>query len=82
VRTRPRQLRSLRHRRRLPNLHFYHGLSAHTHNLQTTGLASVLLIEDEAEAPQVFARQRIAYDCQAALLPRGTDAWGDRRRSL
>ena len=54
---------------------FTSGLSAHTHNLQTTGLASVLLIEDEAEAPQVFARQRIAYDCQAALLPRGTDAW-------
>lgn len=54
---------------------FTSGLSAHTANLQTTGLASVLLIEDEAEAPQVFARQRISYDCRATLLPRGTDAW-------
>ncbi|WP_017298430.1 HugZ family protein [Nodosilinea nodulosa] len=54
---------------------FTSGLSTHTHNLQTTGLASVLLIEAEAEAPQVFARQRITYDCQAQCLPRGTEAW-------
>lgn len=54
---------------------FTSGLSAHTANLQTTGLASILLIEDEAAAPQVFARQRITYDCRASLLPRGTAAW-------
>ncbi len=54
---------------------FTSGLSAHTDNLRTTGLAGVLLIEDEAEAPQVFARQRLSYDCQAALLPRGTSTW-------
>lgn len=55
---------------------FTSGLSAHTSNLQTAGRASVLLIEDEAAAPQVFARQRITYDCQASLLPRSADAWG------
>lgn len=54
---------------------FTSGLSAHTQNLQKTGLASVLLIEDEAEAGQIFARQRITYGCQARLLPRGTAAW-------
>jgi heme iron utilization protein len=54
---------------------FTSGLSAHTANLQAAGQASVLLIEDEAAAPQVFARQRISYDCRAALLPRGTDTW-------
>ncbi|HSM83007.1 MAG TPA: pyridoxamine 5'-phosphate oxidase family protein [Nodosilinea sp.] len=54
---------------------FTSGLSAHTHNLQTTGVAAVLLIEDEADTPQVFARQRISYGCRAALLPRGTTAW-------
>ncbi len=54
---------------------FTSGLSAHTANLQTTGMASILLIEDEADAPQVFARQRITYDCQARLLPRATAAW-------
>ncbi|MGB3137287.1 MAG: pyridoxamine 5'-phosphate oxidase family protein [Nodosilinea sp.] len=54
---------------------FTSGLSAHTRNLQTTGTASVLLIEDEAEAAQVFARQRINYDCLARLWPRGTSDW-------
>ncbi|MGB3202260.1 MAG: pyridoxamine 5'-phosphate oxidase family protein [Nodosilinea sp.] len=54
---------------------FTSGLSAHTENLHNTGLASVLLIEDEAEASQVFARQRITYDCQAQLLTRGTSDW-------
>ncbi|WP_035991118.1 HugZ family protein [Leptolyngbya sp. KIOST-1] len=54
---------------------FTSGLSAHTQNLHTTGLASVLLIEDEAAAVQVFARQRITYDCRAEILPRGTAAW-------
>lgn len=54
---------------------FTSGLSAHTQNLQTSGSASVLLIEDEAEANQVFARQRITYDCQAQLLTRGTSDW-------
>lgn len=54
---------------------FTSGLSAHTHNLLSTGLASVLLIEDEAETQQVFARQRITYDCQAGLLERGTPPW-------
>ncbi|PSR16492.1 pyridoxamine 5-phosphate oxidase [filamentous cyanobacterium CCP3] len=54
---------------------FTSGLSAHTQNLQNTGQASVLLIEDEAETGQVFARQRITYDCRAQLLPRGTADW-------
>ncbi|PSN11342.1 pyridoxamine 5-phosphate oxidase [filamentous cyanobacterium CCT1] len=54
---------------------FTSGLSAHTQNLQNTGQAGVLLIEDEAETGQVFARQRITYDCQAQLLPRGTADW-------
>jgi hypothetical protein len=54
---------------------FTSGLSAHTDNLHATGLASVLLIEDESAAPQVFARQRISYDCRATLLPRGNPSW-------
>ncbi len=54
---------------------FTSGLSAHTDNLRATGLASVLLIEDEAAASQVFARQRISYDCRATLLPRGNLSW-------
>ncbi|HIK45978.1 MAG TPA: pyridoxamine 5'-phosphate oxidase family protein [Leptolyngbyaceae cyanobacterium M65_K2018_010] len=51
------------------------GLSAHTENLGRTGQASVLMIEDEAEAPQVFARQRLAYDCQVTVVARQSPAW-------
>jgi putative heme iron utilization protein len=54
---------------------FTSGLSAHTGNLQATGVACVLLIEDESVTPQVFARQRITYDCNVARLPRGSDTW-------
>ena len=51
------------------------GLSAHTANLKHTGRASVLLIEDEAETKEIFARRRLTYECTAQPLPRGTTQW-------
>lgn len=54
---------------------FVSGLSAHTQNLATTGRASALFIEDEAQAKQMFARKRLSYDCSATLLERETDQW-------
>lgn len=45
-------------------------LAAHTANLQRTGQASVMLIEDEAAITQIFARQRVTFQCQASLIPR------------
>jgi putative heme iron utilization protein len=54
---------------------FTSGLSAHTHNLLRTGQVSLLLIEDEADASQIFARQRLTYDCQAQVLPRHAPEW-------
>ena len=51
------------------------GLSAHTANLKQTGRASVLLIEDEAETQEIFARRRLTYECVAAPLPRDTTQW-------
>lgn len=45
-------------------------LAAHTANLQHTGQASVMLIEGEAAATQIFARQRVTFQCQASLIPR------------
>jgi heme iron utilization protein len=51
------------------------GLSAHTPNLLRTGQASVLIIEDEGQSQQVFARQRLTYDCQVSLIERGTERW-------
>ncbi|MEM7061584.1 MAG: pyridoxamine 5'-phosphate oxidase family protein [Cyanobacteria bacterium P01_B01_bin.77] len=51
------------------------GLSAHTANLKETGRASVLLIEDEAETKEIFARRRLTYGCIAKALPRDTGQW-------
>jgi putative heme iron utilization protein len=48
-------------------------LAAHTANLQRTGQASVMLIEDEAAATEVFARQRVTFQCQASLLTRDSE---------
>ena len=45
-------------------------LAAHTANLQRTGQASVMLIEDEAAATQIFARKRVTFQCQASLISR------------
>ncbi|MEM8611731.1 MAG: pyridoxamine 5'-phosphate oxidase family protein [Cyanobacteria bacterium P01_H01_bin.105] len=51
------------------------GLSAHTANLKHTSRASVLLIEDEAETKEIFARRRLTYECTASPLPRDTAQW-------
>ncbi|MBD0269146.1 MAG: pyridoxamine 5'-phosphate oxidase family protein [Cyanobacteria bacterium Co-bin8] len=51
------------------------GLSAHTQNLERSGKVSVLLIADESETPQIFARSRLTYDCTAQLLERETPTW-------
>jgi len=45
-------------------------LSAHTRNLLGTRRASVLLIEDEAASPQLLARRRLTFPCEATLIPR------------
>lgn len=48
-------------------------LAAHTRNLQQTGQASVMLIEDEAATTQIFARQRVTFQCQASLITRDSE---------
>ncbi|NER81263.1 MAG: HugZ family protein [Leptolyngbya sp. SIO1D8] len=54
---------------------FVSGLSTHTKNLMTTSKAGILLIEDEAQATQIFARQRLMYDCQVDLIERQNLQW-------
>lgn len=53
------------------------GLSRHTTNLETTGLVSVLFVEDENDANQLFARRRLSFDCRAELIPRDSAKWKD-----
>ena len=54
---------------------FVSGLSAHTQNLASTGQVSALFVKDEADTPQMFARQRLSYACSVTLLERESDDW-------
>jgi heme iron utilization protein len=45
-------------------------LSTHTRNLVANGLASVLFIENEAQAGHPFARRRLSYQCEAIEVAR------------
>ncbi len=40
-------------------------LAEHTQNLTTNPLASILIIEDESNSEQIFARVRVQYDIRA-----------------
>ena len=51
------------------------GLSLHTRNLAETGKASVLVIQDESEAKQLLARQRITFPCAATPVARESVAF-------
>ncbi len=53
------------------------GLSRHTTNLETTGVASVLFVEDEQDTKQLFARRRLSFDCRVKLIPRDSSRWND-----
>ncbi|RZM74738.1 HugZ family pyridoxamine 5'-phosphate oxidase [Leptolyngbya iicbica] len=56
---------------------FVSGLSSHTQNLQKTSQAGILLIEDEAQAQQIFARRRLMYDCDVTLIERHDPQWAN-----
>jgi putative heme iron utilization protein len=60
----------------LKNIYIYvSGLSTHTKNLDVNPHVSVLLIEDESQSNQIFARRRLNFDCTATLIERETDQW-------
>lgn len=46
------------------------GLSEHTTKLLTNPVAAVMLMEDELDTRQVFARKRITYQCAIEVLDR------------
>ena len=61
-----------------PNKNFYifiSGLSQHTSNLYHTALASVMFIEDEKTAKQLFARKRLTYQCEASFIEESGPDW-------
>lgn len=52
-------------------------LSRHTSNLDATGVASVLFIQNEHEASQPFARKRLTFNCRAERVARESDKWNE-----
>ncbi|MBD2293007.1 pyridoxamine 5'-phosphate oxidase family protein [Anabaena sphaerica FACHB-251] len=58
------------------NIYIYvSGLASHTANIHANPYVSILLIEDEAKAPNIFARRRLNFYCTANLIERETDKW-------
>ncbi len=51
------------------------GLSRHTGNLASSGVVSVLLIEDESSVKQPFARRRLTFHCRAERIARDSEPW-------
>lgn len=56
---------------------FISQLAAHTANLQRNGQASLLLIEDESTAAQIFARKRLTFQCLVNSIARDTAEWSE-----
>ncbi|WP_269537322.1 HugZ family protein [Cerasicoccus fimbriatus] len=52
---------------------FVSEMARHTINLRKGGNASVMLIEDEAKAKQIFARRRATFTVQPEELPRDSE---------
>lgn len=60
--------------------HFYvyvSELASHTRNLRESARASVMVIEDEGTAEQIFARKRLTFSCTSELIERRCDDWED-----
>jgi len=54
---------------------FLSALAAHTRNLTLHPQASLLFIEDESEASNLFARRRVSLSCTAGRLARADQAF-------
>lgn len=63
-----------------PDKNFYvytSTLAHHTENLLRTGQASLMLIADEADTAQIFARQRLTFACHVEELAWDSQPWQD-----
>lgn len=60
------------------NIYFFaSGLAIHTQNLSQNPQVSVLFIEDEEKSPDIFARPRLSFNCQAIFMERETAEWNE-----
>ncbi len=50
-------------------------IARHARNLQANPQVSIMMIEDEASAKQLFARKRLTFDASASVIERGSAQW-------
>ncbi len=50
-------------------------LAAHTKNLQQSGIASLLLIQPEEQATNLFARERVMFECECHELEKQNECY-------
>lgn len=50
-------------------------IARHANNLQANPAASIMLIEDEEHAKQLFARKRLTFDSTATSVERESEQW-------
>jgi len=53
-------------------------LAAHTQHLAKHPQAALLVIEDEHDCQNIFARKRLALECDAQFIERAHQQWNDR----
>lgn len=51
------------------------GLAAHTQNLLRNPQVSALIVEDESQCEEIFARLRVTYDLQVNVVESQSVAW-------
>lgn len=56
---------------------FISELASHTQNLKRHPSLSIMLIEDEKDTKNAFARRRLSYECQAKIIERNENQWAE-----
>lgn len=54
---------------------FISTIAKHARNLKNNGKASIMLIEDESDSRQIFARRRLTADAQVVEVARDSEQW-------
>jgi len=57
-------------------------MAKHTSQIRRSGKASVMLIEDESAAENLFARKRLTVDCDTKVISRDSDEWNEIIRKM
>ncbi|MGR3808444.1 hypothetical protein SAMN05660772_01778 [Pasteurella testudinis DSM 23072] len=54
---------------------FISDIARHARNLKACNKVSLMLIEDEANSRQIFARRRLSFDATAEIVAYGSEEW-------